>query len=366
MLREQETNKKILFVNHCLTGGGSEKAMTLIANFFASQGFNVEMLLLNEQPRTYNPDGRIKVTECYCPVKGNKLFWHFRRIMTIRDAIKKSDASIVISFMWDINMNVILACFGLGKKIITSERCDPRNESRMLMRFAMYFVLPFADITVFQTSVVQKYYPKCVRKRSVVIPNAISNIVPVPDRDPLKIRKEIVGVGRFTEQKNFEMLISAFANVHRNHLDYKLIIYGDGPLRSKYEELILRLGLKDYVSLPGYLKDVNERMRYASIYVNTSNYEGISNAMLEALSMGLPCICTDCPVGGASMVINDGVNGKLIPVGDINSLESKIEELLLDDRVRISIGEEAIKTRDIYSITKIGNRWINLLFMVNR
>ena len=358
--KEREISKKVLFVNHCLTGGGSEKAMALIANYFATRGYEVEMLLLNEQPRTYSIDRRIKVTECYCPIERNKLIWHFNRIKTIRKAIKNCAAPTVITFMWDINMNVILACAGLGKKIIASERCDPHSEPRKLMWFAMNFVLPFADMTVFQTHMVQTYYPQRVQRRSVVIPNAISDNIPEPDRDPSKIRKEIIGVGRFTEQKNFEMLIKVFAEVYRKYSDYKLIIYGDGPLRTKYEEQIIRLGLSGVVSLPGYLQNVNERMRYAAIYVNSSNYEGISNAMLEAMAMGIPCVCTDCPVGGARMVIQNGVNGMLVPLGDDFEMIESIFNLLSHRDLYEKIQEESSKIRELLSIKKIGNEWVDL------
>ncbi len=351
-------NRKVLFVNHSLTGGGSEKAMSLIANYFASQGIEVEMLLLSEQPRTYKVDERIRIIECYCPIEGNKLVWHLRRIRTIRDSIKKSDAPVVITFMWDINMNVILACAGLGKRIITSERCDPHNEPRKLMWFAMHFVLPFADMTVFQTPMVQGYYPKSVQRRSTVIPNAISEDVPDPDRDPEKIRKEIVAVGRFTKQKNFELLIDAFSDIHGKYPEYKLIIYGDGPLRHEMEQQIRKLGLDNSVRLPGYVSDVNERMRYAAIFVNSSNYEGISNAMLEAMAMGLPCICTDCPVGGARMLIQDGVNGILVQVGNKDQLVSKISILLERNDFSKKIRESADSVRKKYATEHIGRMWM--------
>lgn len=362
----QEKRNKVLFVNHCLTGGGSEKAMTSLANYFAAQGFEVEMLLLSEQPRTYSVNEKIKIKECYCPIDGNKIVWHFKRIKTIREAIKKSEAPVIITFMWDISMNVILACAGLRKKIIASERCDPHNEPRKLMWLAMHFILPFADMTVFQTPMVQSYYPRRVQRRSVVIPNAIADNIPEPDRNPAKIKKEIIGVGRFAEQKNFEMLINAFAEVYRKYPDYKLIIYGDGPLRSKYEDLIIRLGLSDAVRLPGYLQDVNERMSYATLYVNSSNYEGISNAMLEAMAMGIPCICTDCPVGGASLIIRNEYNGLLVPVGDSKILAEAIFKLMNNIVLYHQIQDEAKKIRITNSVHRIGEQWLDIIINLDK
>jgi glycosyltransferase involved in cell wall biosynthesis len=208
---------------------------------------------------------------------------------------------------------------------------------------------------------VQSYYPRKVQRRSVVIPNAIAENIPEPDRDAEKIRKEIVGVGRFTEQKNFEILIESFAVVYREHPDYTLIIYGDGPLRKKYEDQIKRLGLSDAVRMPGYLENVNERMRYASIYVNSSNYEGISNAMLEAMAMGIPCVCTDCPVGGASLVIKNEHNGILVPIGNQKVLSEAILKLINDNTLCHRIENEAIKIRIMNSVGRIGNQWLNIV-----
>lgn len=357
-INQKKTNT-ILFVNHCLTGGGSEKTMTLIANYFASHDYEVEMVLLNEHPRTYGIDERIKISECYCPIKGNKIIWHLNRIKTLRDTIKKSKAPIIVTFMWDINMNVILASAGLGKKIIASERCDPHNETRKLMRFAMHFILPFADMTVFQTEMVKGYYPKRVQRKSVVIPNSISEDLPLPDRDTVK--SEIVAVGRLTDQKNFEMLIRAFKKVTDVKDKITLVIYGEGAERKKLERIIKELSLTDKVELPGYINDVNLKMRNSMIYVNSSNYEGISNAMLEAMAMGIPCVCTDCPVGGASMVIRNEENGLLVPINDDVSMADSIIRLIDDKALYERIQENAMEVRGQYSIEKIGERWVQVI-----
>lgn len=350
---------KVLFVNRCLTGGGSERAMTMIANYFADQNIDVSMLLLNEEQRTYQVNKKVKIVECYCPIEGNKLLWHIRRIWTIRKALKANDAKTVITFMWDINMNVILAAVGLKKYIIASERCDPHHESRKLMKLAMKFVLPFAEHTVFQTPMVQTYYPGSVQRKSTVIPNAISEVASIPDRK--SIDKQIVAVGRLVEQKNFKMLIEAFAVFHQRYPDYRLTIYGEGPLRQTLEHQIDMLQLSACVELPGYVNDVNDRMKHAALYVNSSDYEGISNAMLEAMALGLPCICTDCPVGGASMMIQDGVNGVLVPIGDMGAMVSAMIDLVTDNARAMNISREAAKVKNQFSIDEIGKKWLGLV-----
>lgn len=174
-------------------------------------------------------------------------------------------------------------------------------------------------------------------------------------------RKKIVAVGRFTTQKNFPMLIRAFSEFHKKHSEYELVIYGEGELRTEYMKLIDELGLAYFVKLPGYVSDVNERMRSAAMYVSASNFEGISNAMLEALAMGVPSVCTDCPVGGAAMVIQDGRNGILIPVGDEQALYQQMCHLVENCEYAENLAQNALDIKNEYSIEMIANRWFKIV-----
>ena len=350
--------KRVVFVNHCLTGGGSEKAMTIIANYFVSKGIDVTMILLNDEERTYYVDPRIRIIECYCPIKGNKIIWHIKRIMTIRNVIKKCRAKVVITFMWDINMNVILACLVLNKKIIASERCDPKHETRKLLKVAMKFILPLSDYTVFQTDQVQQYYPICIQKRSCVIPNAIANDLPPINRE--KIANKIVAIGRLMEQKNFSLLINAFKKVSNKYPTYELFIYGEGPLKCELQTQINQLELSDKVFLEGYVSNIYEEISDASIYVNSSSYEGISNAMLEAMAMGIPSICTDCPVGGAKMIIKNEINGILISVDDEEALYNALIVLIESKTMAKKLSENAALIREKLSVDEIGKKWMEL------
>lgn len=349
---------KVLFINRCLNGGGSERAMTLIANHFASKSIDTWMMLLSDEPHTYKVDHRINIVECFCPIAGNKLKWHVDRIVTIRKSIKKIKPDVIITFMWDINMNVILASIGLKCKIIASERCDPKNEPRKLIHFAMHFILPMADYTVFQTEQVRGYYPKSVWNKSCIIPNAISDSIPVPDRS--NVEKKIVAAGRMTEQKNFSMLLQAFSQFCNEVKGYTLVIYGDGTLRNQLEHEAKKLGISEHVSMPGYVNDVNLKMRDAAMYINSSDYEGISNAMLEALAMGIPSICTDCPVGGAREVITDSVNGILVPVGEVEYLSEAMLKIANDNVLAENLSKNAIEVRYDYAIEIIGERWLKV------
>lgn len=352
---------KVLFVNLRLTGGGSEKVMAILASYYAEHGIDTGMLLLKDEERVYPISDKVKITECYCPRNGNRLLWHFKRISSIRKAIRESGADTVISFMWDVNMNVVLACMGLGKKVIISERADPHNSTRFKAHnFAIKWILPWADKIVFQTPMAKETYTRRSRKKGVIIPNPIVIKEDNVDENNAPCKKEIISAGRLMEQKNFEMLIQAFAIFSKEHPDYKLTIYGDGPLRGKLEDQITGLGLEDKVSLPGFVSDLNDRMKQVKIYASSSDYEGISNAMLEALAAGLPSVCTDCPVGGAAMAIEDHVSGILVKVGDAEGMAKAFAEIADDEKFAGELSEKAREKMREFRIDNVARRWMEL------
>lgn len=350
--------KKVVFVNLRLTGGGSERVLSMIANYYAEQGIDTQMILLSDEPRVYPISDKVKIIECYCPMKGNKLIWHVKRILSIRKAIKASDSDTVISFMWDINMKVILACLGLGKKIIISERADPVSSNRRKsFDIACKWIFPKADTIVFQTEQVQSYYPINQKQKSIVIPNPVSTKA---SKFTGKRDKKIVAIGRLLPQKNFEMLLNAFHIFHESHKDYILEIYGEGIEKDKLSKLAHDLKISEYVKFKGFVPNIEEEIKNAMIYASSSNYEGISNAMLEALALGIPAVCTDCPVGGAAMVIKNRENGILVPVNDYIAMAKSFNELADNSDLLESISKKAKEVSEIYSIENIGRMWIEL------
>jgi glycosyltransferase involved in cell wall biosynthesis len=210
------------------------------------------------------------------------------------------------------------ACVGLGIKHIISERNDPahfggstitRIVSRLLMRKANGFV--------FQTKDAQAFYGGEIAKHSVIIPNPLFIGDDYPDTQYVGEREEtIVTTGRLNKQKNHPLLIRAFKRIAVEFPEYKLIIYGEGPERQNDEALISELGLQERVLLPGTINDVPAKIYKSSLYVLSSDFEGMPNALMEAMALGLPCISTDCPCGGPRELIYKGYIGMLVPVDD--------------------------------------------------
>ena len=249
--------------------------------------------------------------------------------------MKESAAEVVIPFLPIISLYTLIANIGLRKKVIMSERADPRAQFNNLPwkdKIGNFFMrkcglYSLADWMVFQTPDAQSYYSEKIQKKSSIIPNPLDTDK-LPERYDGEREKRIVAAGRFSEEKNFALLIDGFATFHESFPDYTLTIYGEGALRKDYEMQIQELGLGECVKLPGFASNLPEEINKAAMYISTSNHEGISNSMLEALGMGIPTIVTDCPVGGSKMFVHTGENGILIPMNDKKALVEAMTKIV--------------------------------------
>ena len=159
-------------------------------------------------------------------------------------------------------------------------------------------------------------------------------------------------------QKNQKMLIEAFSKIHSNYPEYQLVIYGEGKLRHQLQEQIDLLGLQERISLPGSRSDVLEQIKDASLFVLPSDFEGMPNVLIEAMALGLPCISTDCPCGGPRELIQNGVNGILISVGDVEALACEMSKVLDDSEMSALLGKNAVQIREKLNMEKIGKEWL--------
>ena len=352
--------KKIVFMNSSLTDGGSERVMTLIANYFGEHDYDTNMILLRDKKqKDYKLDKKVKCIELKYGTN-NKAKIIVERFKKVRKILKTIKPDYIISFMWDINIFTLLVNIGLDSKVIISERAHPNMGTQNFIRkFGQKYIYKLANKIVLQTEDVKRFYKKTIQKKCIVIPNPINENLPTK-KEGEKRECVICAVGRLTEQKNFSMLINAFYRFHKEYKEYKLIIYGEGPLRNDLERKINELNLEDAIELPGYVDNVNERMINCSMYVSTSNFEGISNSMLEALAMGIPTICTNCPVGGAALAMKDKNNGILIPVGDEEKLVDAMKTIAQNKELAEIYSKEAMKIKKEFSIDKIGKMWTDL------
>ena len=343
--------KKITFVTGSMGRGGAERVISLLANFYVKMGSDVSILMLLHDKVEYELDERIKVINL-SKENVKALFDMPRLIWNVHNYVKKEKPEAVVAFMAQICLVTGFACRGLKTRLIQSERIDPAAVGRgRFYEMLLNHVYANGDITVLQTKRARNYFPEKVRENSVIIPNPIAvKCTAVQQRSG-----RIVTAGRLTKQKNQAMLIEAFAALHKRYPRYTLDIYGEGPLEEELQAKIDALGLNGVVVLKGNVPNIHEEMADAEIFVLPSNFEGLSNALLEAMMMGLPCVATNC--SGCDEVIEDSINGLLIPIGDMKALEEALLQLAGDDEYRRQLGQKAAKSTSKYEVDTVINLW---------
>lgn len=334
-----------------MAGGGTERVIAVLANYFVEQNNKITILLTASDKIEYDLDSRIEVIQLGGET-GGRLAGRLHRIIALRNYYRKNSDTVYLSFGTETNMFAILSAFFMNRKLIVSERSNPLTCTFTKSRNFFY---SFAKGFVFQTEDAMNCFSEKIRNRSVVIPNPISD--KVPERFKGERRKEIVAVGRLGEEKNHRLLLEAYADFVKTVPDYTLKIYGKGPLKQELLAYAEELGIGKTVIFADFAADVLEKIKDSYMYVLSSDYEGISNSLLEAMAMGLPVIATDCPIGGSRMLIKDYENGILVPCGDRRAMADVMIELAKDKEKADRISVEAIKVRDIYSVEKIVQMW---------
>ena len=224
------------------------------------------------------------------------------------------------------------------------------------MRLLADFLFSRAAGIILQTERSRSFFCRKVGEKAVILPNSLNPDFIRPRYEGER-EKRIVSVGRMDANKNHEMQLRAFAALQDRYPGYELVIYGDGELRPSIEELAQELGITDRVLLPGVVPDVAKRIERAALFLITSYSEGVSNALIEALALGLPVIATDVPSGGTQELVEDGVNGLIIPAGDQRALEDAMDKILGDSAYAGRIGGEAAKIQERLAPERVNALW---------
>ena len=259
--------------------------------------------------------------------------------------------------MLPVTTELMLRLSGFTKApIIVSERADPKAYSVKTQKKLSGLAYKASGF-VFQTDEAKAWYmPYLKDVESVIIPNAINPTFIRPKYEGKK-EKIIIGAGRLNEQKNFPLLIRAFSRIADKFPEHKLVIYGKGDLLESLKSLSSELGIENRVEFPGYVPDMPQRLEKASMFVLSSDYEGMPNALMEAMASGLPCVSTDCGGGGARFLIQDGENGLLVPQKDENAMADAMTQILSDASLAEKLGNKARKLQDTLAPEKIYGEW---------
>lgn len=352
---------KITIFISALSGGGAERVTCNLANHLCDFGHNVEVLTMGDVEAAEPLRESVK----YTPLlrkneKGNTLVDNAKRIFRLCRYMKKQsvDAYVV---MLPITTQLMLNFSKLTKApIIVSERADPTVYSVKTQR-SLQKLSSKASGWIFQTVDAQEWYkPHLKGTAHKVIPNAIN---PSFIREPYEGEREkvIVGAGRLNEQKNFPLLISAFARIADKFPEYKLVIYGKGSLLESLKDLAKEKGVENRVEFPGFVSNMPETLERASMFVLSSDYEGMPNALMEAMAVGVPSVSTDCGGGGARFLIQDGENGLLVPQKDEEKMAEAMEKILSDKDFAEKISENGRKLQETLAPEKIYGEWENFV-----
>lgn len=345
----------ICFITATMAGGGTERVIAVLANHFLQQNNKITILITASDKIEYDLDSRIEVICLGGETKG-RLLGRLQRVHKLRTYFRKNPDTVYLSFGTETNMFAILSSFFMNRKVIVSERSNPLTCTFSKSRDMLY---SFAKGFVFQTPDAMKCFSPKIQERSMVIPNPISD--KVPERYEGERRKEIVAVGRLGKEKNHRLLLEAYADFVQTVSDYTLKIYGKGPLKQELSDYAEELGISRSVIFADFAPDVLERIKDSYMYVLSSDYEGISNSLLEAMTMGLPVISTDCPIGGSGMLIKNYENGILVPVGDRKAMSEAMIRLASDRELADRMSSEAYKMRNGYSVENIAEMWLQMM-----
>lgn len=342
---------KIFFVSGSMAHGGAERVISILSNYYASIGYDVSIIMLLHNNVCYELNDSIDVVDLTYGKKKGAM--HLLEVINnLRNYVKKNTPDVVVSFMGPIVLFSGIALRGLNVKHITSERIDPSQAKRKyIFKVLLNCVYRTCDKCVLQTKRAWNYFPKRIKENSVIIPNPISVVCEAQKER----RKRIVTAGRLTTQKNHKMLIEAFYNVHKRHPEYILDIYGKGECEEELQNKIKELDLENCVFLKGASSTIHQDIADAEIFALSSDYEGLSNALLEAMMMGLSCISTNC--AGSDEVISDGENGLLVHIGDTSGMEQALEKLVTDKALRIKIGKNAKESAKAFYVDNVIDMW---------
>lgn len=342
-----------------LSGGGAERVVCNLAKYLSDKGDICTVLTMSEDKDVYGLKETIKTQSLLLDSeRRNPVLDNLKRIRRLHTYIRRNNCDSYVVFLPITTILFLIFRNFTKARVIVSERSDPNRYSKW-KQILLKKLAKRADVWVFQTEDSKAWYGNTV-KDAIVIPNAINKAFLVRSLSEEK-QKVIVGVGRLSAEKNFSMLVEAFSDIADEFPDYRLDIYGEGEQRNLLEQLTKELNISDRVKFPGYLSSLEEKIQSASLFVLSSNFEGMPNALLEAMALGLPCISTDCPVGGPRSLICNGENGILVPVGDKQSLSNTMRNILQNPEFATKLGRNAKEVRERFHPDIIYPRWADVI-----
>lgn len=357
---------KICNVILCLNAGGAENAATIISNYLCKKHKLSFLLFVKRKnwPVFYKLNKKIKIKDLDLYKKSVNIFSaissNFKRILIIRKNIKKQNPDLVIAHCSREIVLTFLACFFMKKKIIGYIHSDPKKlikEKSKLWLIMTYVSFSLINHSIIFSRETRKQLPFLAQKKSLIIPNVSSESKYVK-KD--YTQKNIVMVGSLIDIKNHEFVIYNYKKIINKFPNWKLLIIGDGPLKSHLKKIIIEEGLTKNIFLLGNKKNIFNYYKKASIFLLSSVSEGMNLSLLEAIKYGMPIISSDCSISHKK-IINHNQNGYLFKLNSNNQIQKYLIKLMKNEKIRKKFGKESILLSKQFRNKNILNKWDVLL-----
>lgn len=352
--------KKITIISPSLKMGGIERALTVLANYFVQEGYQVYFISAQGGERFYTLDTQVHFVENNQKrSKGifGKVYYYSLLLFFLRRTVKKQNPDVVLSFGDAFNPLVLLALVGTKYPVYISDRTSPDFPFNFFIKTGKKWLYPRAAGFIAQTERAAAYKRQQFHnKLSIkVIPNAIKQVT-THDQTPFN---QIVCVGRLSVEKGQDRLLQAFSKI-APHTDWQLVLAGDGPKLQEWQNLVKALALEERVIFLGKVQDVDYLLSQSAIFVLPSRLEGFPNALCEAMAMGLPCICFDSIP--TESLLTHKINGWVVKENDIDGMAQAIKELIESPATRNFLGTQAKEIASKLAISTIGKQYLEFMF----
>jgi GalNAc-alpha-(1->4)-GalNAc-alpha-(1->3)-diNAcBac-PP-undecaprenol alpha-1,4-N-acetyl-D-galactosaminyltransferase len=352
---------KVTLVIYAMGLGGAQRVMSILANYWATHGWEVTLITLSSKPSFYHLETQVKLVQL--GIIGDSpnfltiLRTGWQRIRVLRAAIVASQPDVVISFLNTVNVLTIIATWNLKLPVIVSEHSYPGfPDVNRGWKALMKVTYLHADLVTLLTESALTFYPRDRGYRSIVMPNPVITPVAEIATTQLVSSPTVMAIGRLHPVKGFDLAIAAFAKLRDKHPDWHLTILGEGPNRVELEELRSKLQLTNCVHFLGQVQNVNAYLRQADIFLLSSRFEGFPMALCEAMACGLPVVATDC-LSGPREIITDEVDGILVAMEDIDALAKGMDILMSDPDKRQQLARAAPQILDKFGLERVMKMW---------
>jgi glycosyltransferase involved in cell wall biosynthesis len=367
-------DRSVAFFIYSLSGGGAERATTILANHWAAKGWRIAIITIAPVGNDFyeiHPNIRRIALNLARESDGviGPIWNNFQRIVALRRVLMDTRSEVVIAMMTTANVLLALASFGLGHRKIGAEHIHPPQlplgRAWELLRRKTYTFLHTVTALTQQSADWIRLHTNA--RRVAVIPNPI--LWPIPPHKPVLRtdevckpgRRLILAVGRLASQKQFEILLMAFARIFRARSAWDLVILGEGPQRNSLQALVNTHALTGRVFIPGSVGNIGDWYERADIFALTSRFEGFPYALVEAMAYGLAAISYDCETGPREILSHEKT-GLLIPLDDFEGLVQALLRLMDDEELRCALGHRAKKIREHLSLEHIADQWESVLW----